>query len=222
MQVIQMGSIAILLKWLLLGAALFIGLAILKLWLRRTQEKILHKQVIDLFFNSLFFGFICWKGSLFIIDPVLVIKSPLSLLYFTGGTTGLVLAVVGSIIFYFFKANKSNITDRLTLQSGFLYSFTVIGVYHLLATLLLEEQKLNHIILGLYTFAIVIFAFWKHQMVTQQRIFSSLILFSFLSLSLSFLQLSVERKIWFFSAQQWFFVALIIVSLIFWDKKSKS
>ncbi|MFE4525812.1 hypothetical protein ACFRCQ_27625 [Cytobacillus firmus] len=83
MEVIQIGSIAILLKWVLLGLAILLGLLYMKFRLMYLQKhEIQNKEVFDLIFNSLFLGFLIWKGSMLILEPSLIIKSPFSLLYY--------------------------------------------------------------------------------------------------------------------------------------------
>ncbi|MBO0960202.1 redoxin domain-containing protein [Neobacillus sp. MM2021_6] len=187
MQVIQIGPFAILLKWLLLGLSILLGLIIIKLWLRKTQEDGIHKKVFDLLTNGLFIGFFIWKGSLLILDLRLVVKSPVSLLYFTGGRTGLFLAIIGSFIFIFKRARKLTIPHLFILQSGFLFSFAVISCYHILAFLFLnDDHKTRHIILGLFAVIIFFLSLFKQFMVSQKIIFSTIILFSFLTIFLSF------------------------------------
>lgn len=113
MQVIQIGSLAISLKWLLLGVGILIGLFVIKFWVSKTHEGELHKRVFDLLVNTLILGFFIWKGSLIILEPSIVMKSPLSLLYFTGGSKGLILAMIGSLIYFVFKGRKINIPNSL-------------------------------------------------------------------------------------------------------------
>ncbi|MFC4798947.1 redoxin domain-containing protein [Neobacillus sp. GCM10023253] len=113
MQVIQIGTLAISVKWLLLGVGLLIGLFVIKFWVSKTHEAELHKRVFDLLVNTLILGFFIWKGSLIILEPSIVMKSPLSLLYFTGGSKGLILAMIGSLIYFVFKGRKINIPNPL-------------------------------------------------------------------------------------------------------------
>ncbi|AZU62067.1 hypothetical protein [Neobacillus mesonae] len=220
MQVIQIGSFAILLKWLLLGSAVIVGLSIMWLWLRRTQKRELHKKIMDLLYNSLFSGFVIWKVSLIFLEPSLVIKSPFSLLYFTGGRTGLVLAIIGSILFFLIQGKKTNTPNLLNLQSGFIFSFSVVSVYHIFALIFLNENNINHYALGLLIALIVMIFYFKTHLLTQQRIFSIVILFSFLSLFLSFFGGNSSANSYLFSAEEWFYIGSIIVSVNMWDKKS--
>jgi peroxiredoxin len=160
--VIQIGSLAISLKWLLLGLAVVFALITIKLWLRQTQQKEIHKSIFDLIFNALFLGFVIWKASLILLEPSLVIKSPMSLLYFTGGTAGLVIAIIVSIIFFLYKARKFNISQFLTFQSGMIFSFSVLGGYFLLSYFLYSDSKLGQFGLGLFSLLLLGFFLYKN------------------------------------------------------------
>jgi len=222
MQVIQIGSFAILLKWLLLGIAIILGLIYIRLWLYFSQKGVIDKRLIDLLSNSLFLGFFIWKFSLILFDPSLIMKSPLSLLYFTGGSKGLILAITVTILFFFFKAKKLMIPNVFILQSGFLLSFAVLSGYHILTYIFLNEQQLSHLFLGLYTVLIIVIYLLKQKVLSQNAIFTYLIIFSFFNLLLSFINGNTDNKIFLFSLEQWFFIGLIIVSIFYWDKKSFS
>lgn len=127
-------------KWLVLGIAVVIGFVFLKLWLLQSQKKEPGKQLFDLVFNSIFCGFLIWKGSQLLLEPKLMIESPLSLLYFTGGTKGLILGTLGALIYLIFKARKLEITNLMVLQSTLVFVFAVMSGSFLL-NLFLNEDK---------------------------------------------------------------------------------
>lgn len=127
-------------KWLVLGIAVVIGFVFLKLWLLQSQKKEPGKQLFDLVFNSIFCGFLIWKGSQLLLEPKLMIESPLSLLYFTGGTKGLILGTLGALIYLIFKARKLEITNLMVLQSTLVFAFAVMSGSFLL-NLFLNEDK---------------------------------------------------------------------------------
>lgn len=155
MQIIQIGSLAVSLKWLILGIAILLGLVTIKLWLKGTQENEIHKKVFDLIANGIFLGFIVWKGSLLILEPSLVIKSPMSLLYFTGGTPGLVIAALSAIIFVVYKSLRMKLSNLLILHLSGLFIFTAMGSYLLLAFSLISNRPTFYIVLGFLSLFIV-------------------------------------------------------------------
>lgn len=162
MQIIQIGSLAVSLKWLLLGIALVFGLVTIKLWLKSTQENELHKKVFDTIANGIFLGFIVWKGSLLILEPSLVIKSPMSLLYFTGGTPGLVISALSAIIFVVYKSRRMKLSNSLILHCSIMFIFAAMGSYYLLAFFLIPDPPTFHIVLGLLSLLIVGFILFKN------------------------------------------------------------
>ncbi|WP_077247839.1 peroxiredoxin family protein [Bacillus sp. FJAT-27225] len=186
MQVIQIGSLSILLKWALLGIAILIGLLFLKLWMRKAETE-LTKRVFDSLSNSLIVGFVLWKLSLLLFEPSLVKESLLSLLYFTGGSKGLMLAIPVSILFFFIQGRKQNVPALVMVQSAFMFSFAVISSYYLLAFFILEPRNMAHLLLGLYALAILGISFIKPKSLFAKKgiITSVLILFVLISMSVN-------------------------------------
>ncbi|WP_045523296.1 peroxiredoxin family protein [Neobacillus niacini] len=127
-------------KWIVLGIAVLIGFIFLKLWLLSSQKKESGKQLFDLALNSVFWGFLIWKCSLLLLEPKLIIESPMSLLYFTGGTKGLILGTLGALLYFFFKARKFKITNFMILQSAVVFAFAVMSGYFLV-NLFLNNDK---------------------------------------------------------------------------------
>nr|WP_263327189.1 redoxin domain-containing protein [Neobacillus sp. Marseille-Q6967] len=143
-------------KWIVLGISILIGFIILKLWLLRSQRNELVKKLFDIVSNSVFLGFLIWKGSLLLLEPKLIVKSPLSLLYFTGGDKGLILGILGSYIYFFCKTMKLNISFFITLQTKLIFSFSVLSVYHFLLLFLINENILFHLFVGLLSLLLYI------------------------------------------------------------------
>ncbi|MEH7177945.1 peroxiredoxin family protein [Neobacillus vireti] len=127
-------------KWIVLGIAIVIGFIFLKLWLLHSHKNEAGKQLFDLALNSVFLGFLFWKGSQLLLEPKLIIESPLSLLYFTGGTKGLILGALGALIYFLFKARKLKITNLMILQSTLVFVFAVMSGSFLL-NLFLNDDK---------------------------------------------------------------------------------
>lgn len=147
MKVLQIGSFAILIKWVFLGAAFLIALIFIKIWLLKSINKDLGKKVFDVISNSLFILLFSWKGSLLLLDPKLIINSPFSLLYFTGGEKGLAIAIFITILYFIYHARKL-ISRFMIIKSLIIFSLIVTSGYHFLFLFFLEENELFHLILG--------------------------------------------------------------------------
>jgi hypothetical protein len=222
MQIIQIGSIAILLKWLLLGLGVLCGLGFMKLWLRRFPKEE-NDKIFNLLTNTLFIGFLIWKGSLVLFEPTLVMKSFFSLLYFTGGSNGLVLATTFSIIFFIFKARRSGINNLIILQTVFMFGLVVTCIYQFLSLIFNGDNNVNHSLLGFVAIMILLVSLFNRNALTAKRIFSHVIFFSFIYLILSFVCVGMAQQNFFlFSANQWFYIGLIVFSVFYWDKEFPS
>lgn len=120
--------------------AIVIGFIILKLWLRHSQEEESRKQLFELTLNSVFWAFVIWKGSLLLWEPKLVIESPMSLLYFTGGMKGLILGIFGALIYFILEARKLKIANFAILQTTAVFAFAVMSGYFLVNLILNHDQ----------------------------------------------------------------------------------
>lgn len=65
------------------------------------------KKILDTFLNCLFIWFLTWKLSYILIEPNLVLKNPLSILYYTGGAIGIIIATFVSFIYLVVKIDKN-------------------------------------------------------------------------------------------------------------------
>lgn len=81
-------------------AAIFIGAIVY--WLKK------KKSIGDWYWNSFFIYIAISKLSYGLFNFKMFIDNPLSLLYFTGGTNGQILAVAGIALYLFFIARKKD------------------------------------------------------------------------------------------------------------------
>ncbi|WP_342431342.1 redoxin domain-containing protein [Neobacillus sp. FSL H8-0543] len=122
-------------KWIILAVALLVSYILLKI-----QKN--TSVLLDVISNSLLMGFITLKLSLILLQPNLVINSPLSLLYFTGGKIGFWLAVIIASAVYFWGTRKLEILFQTKVQTYGLYVLYSFSVYHLL--FLIMNQEWHH------------------------------------------------------------------------------
>ncbi|MBM7660139.1 hypothetical protein JOC85_000906 [Bacillus mesophilus] len=220
MEIIQIASIAILLKWFLLGIAIILGLVVVHFYMKVTFENELRKKVFELISNSVFLGFIVWKGSLLLLEPTVVIKSPLSLLYFTGGSNGLLIAIIFSITNFLVKAKTFNHSSLQVWKSGILFIFVVLSGYHILAIFFLENNLLYHLLNAVGTIILLLFGYYRKYLFSLKGIFTIIIIFSFYRMILSFALLEHGgNQFLMFTFEQWFFVGAILISIFYWDRK---
>ena len=76
-------------------------------WTTR-KEKSFQQYFLNTMFNSVFIWFFTYKFSTIVFQPSLL-KDPLSLLYFTGGTKGSLLGGILAFIYLFWMMKKRGI-----------------------------------------------------------------------------------------------------------------
>ncbi|MCC3355836.1 peroxiredoxin family protein [Bacillus sp. REN16] len=160
MHFIQIGSLVIMTKWVILGIGVLAGILIVRVWSAKTQTKELTKAVLNILTNAIFIGFLAWKGSLLLFEPSIVLKSPMSLLYFTGGTKGSMIAVIITNLYFLYHFKKKAIEAHLLIRSILIFSFTTLLVYDLLAIFLLQEQIVLHFIKSMSAFFLLLLTFY--------------------------------------------------------------
>lgn len=92
-------------------AALLIIYFLEKKWYNRSTASALA-------YETVIFFVLVWKGSLLLINPTLVLTAPLSLLYFTGGSNGFVIALFLSIGYVGWKIVKHHEKRRILFLFG--------------------------------------------------------------------------------------------------------
>ena len=148
-------------KWIILGVGIIAGLIVARVRLVKTTTTDNTKSIINLLTNGIFIGFLAWKGSLFLLEPGLVIKSPMSLLYFTGGTKGLAIAVVIIIVYFLYHIKKRSVTTVHLIRSMLIVVFTTSMIYDLLALFLLSDDSVFHFIKSMGAFFLLLLTLYN-------------------------------------------------------------
>ncbi len=148
-------------KWIILGVGLIAGLIVARVWLAKTTSNDNTKSILNLLTNGIFIGFLAWKGSLFLLEPGLVIKSPMSLLYFTGGTKGLAIAVVIIVVYFLYHIKKRTVTTVHLIRSMLIVVFTTSILYDLLALFLLHDARVFHFIKSMGAFFLLLLTLYN-------------------------------------------------------------
>ncbi|WP_078549096.1 hypothetical protein [Litchfieldia alkalitelluris] len=212
MTVIQIGSFAMLTKWFNLGISIFLSLILIWFWLT-FYKKDLRKVIFDIISGNVILGLFIWKASLTIFEPKLIIDSPLSLLYFTGGSKGLVIAILFVYIITFFQLRKKVISISEILFIAITCSFATVGLYNVMSGLLLIVNNLYHLLLGFTALFILGWLLLRWRTISIKNIFTTLIIFSFYQMIIA---LMTGRG--FLIIENGFSIGVIIVSLFLWDR----
>ncbi len=217
LEVIQIGALAILQKWFLLGVAFILSLVGMKLFLfyLKIAES---KNIFDSMMNSVFYGFIIWKLSLIIFEPSLVIRSPLSILYFSGGNKGVIVAIIFSFLYFMLVTRKTQLSFFNRYYFFLSFSLSTIFLYHGLSMVFHTAIGLYHFLIFSFTFLFLVWVLLRRNAFLGKDLITLQIMYSFLHVVTGFLLQPMQDKIFIFSLNQWFFLGIIILSLIYWDK----
>lgn len=158
MDIIQIGSLSILLKWFLLGVSVISSVVILKILLHSLPKEKPKKEVFDLLTNSIILGFFIWKGSLLLFEPSIILHNPLSVLYFTGGNSGLILAIIFTLSYFIYQARK--LKFLFTLKYGLLFILATLFIFYMLSAFFLGDHSIPYLLVSLSSlFAFCLIAF---------------------------------------------------------------
>ncbi|MEK4357771.1 hypothetical protein NYE48_11985 [Paenibacillus sp. FSL M7-1455] len=105
MQVVMIGPFMLKFSLLMLAASAVLGYLAPFLLARRVDPAV-RKPVMDDLTTALLIGILVWKFSFIVFDIQSVIRSPLSLLYYTGGTEGMALAAAVAFLIPAYKCLK--------------------------------------------------------------------------------------------------------------------
>lgn len=104
MSTVVLGPLTVRIDILVFFISAVAGFLALRLRLRTREES---AWILDTYVNALLIGFIVWKFSIIIFDPIRTIQHPLSLLYFTGGDKGVWLGTALALLYVGFRLNKN-------------------------------------------------------------------------------------------------------------------
>lgn len=131
MQVITIGPF--MMKWqiVMLIIAAAAGYMAVSLFLRKTESE-WRRNVLDQLLSMLIIGFLTWKFSPLIFDFKAVIRSPMSLLYYSGGTGGIALGILFALVFLVYKTIKQRRALGYYAHPVLIFTIAAEGMYAIL------------------------------------------------------------------------------------------
>ncbi|MFF0829872.1 hypothetical protein ACFYU8_23630 [Brevibacillus sp. NPDC003359] len=139
----QMGPF--LLKMSMLAVIVSLSLGFVAISAQLTHNRKMKSAVIELLSNALVLAFLVWKFSYVLFHFPKVVENPSSILYFSGGENGAMLAVVAVVVYLTTTVRKKAIPVHfvaLGMATGFL---AATGVYHLLTVILEQNSMWYHV-----------------------------------------------------------------------------
>ncbi len=149
---LTIGSFPVKMVWLaILGSAL-IAYGILYVKVREEPDK---KQLLDVLSNGVGIFLLVWKFSYAFLHPLLILKHPLSILYFNGGETGIVLGIIFSNLYVLWAAGKRELDRSRVFFIGILGLTLFFAAYygaHFASTTLFADGLISLFFLILSTY----------------------------------------------------------------------
>ncbi|OAB42470.1 hypothetical protein [Paenibacillus glacialis] len=209
LNVIQIGPLVLNLELLIFILSAFIGYLALKYRLKKAAVAV-DGNVSDKFVNALILGFVIWKGSLIIFDPMSVIQYPMSLLYFSGGEKGLWLAITISILYIWIRTRKDGTSIMMNLDlllAGWIASSVM---YHLLLLTLNRENVLYHSLNIVLNIVLSLYCYTRKKPVFLSRF---MIWYSVIMIGVSFAEKDRTFFVFGFTKVQMIYFILFIIFL---------
>ncbi|WP_136605062.1 hypothetical protein [Paenibacillus dokdonensis] len=157
MQVIMLGPL--MLKYSLLITIISVAAGYLvTLFRTRYLGTDIRKPILDDLMTALLIGILVWKFSTLVFDFKSVIRSPLSLLYYTGGTQGIILAVIIGILILTYKCIRHRKPWVLHANAALTWLIASYGVMSLLQVFL-SDGGISSIATAIVTAAVILYQF---------------------------------------------------------------
>lgn len=126
---IVLGPLIMKYEWIAIAFSVLVAYVAMKYWLKNQKEG--SKPILEDISNALFWGFLIWKFSVILFNPVSVLNNPYYLLYFSGGERGIWLAAIVVLCFLYLQAKRRTISFWLYAAAMAVGLFTYQFVYSL-------------------------------------------------------------------------------------------
>lgn len=197
-------------KWILYAIAFIAGNIIVRIAIRLKQ---VDRSVIDSLWNAMFLFLVTWKFSYVLFQPIDALQHPMSVLYFTGGEKGIVLALCAVIIYFFWVRKKKSIPFRVLMETGLMAMITAIAVYQTLVWAIYSSDMYVILVESVFLFAIVIYGLIKDSVDVNPLWTKMVLWFSLVALFFSFFKPQMPI-LFHFSFVQLVYIATSIVVIV--------
>ena len=218
--IIQFGRFIINVQWLVLAISGTLVYIVLPLRLKAVEplNKVVQETLVD---SLIIIGFV-WKFSLIIFEPVKFVNNPLTLMYFSGGIRGFLLALVITATYLIYSSGKQGLS--VWTYVDFITACFLAGtmIYNLIAAVLANQFLLFYGSRSLLAALLLLWQIKRFSPIGKPENLNKLLLWFSLGEILIFHfkvpKLTFNNLIWGFSQQQLLFYALatfaIVVNLI--------
>lgn len=203
---LSIGPLMVQIRWIALILSVLVGYVLIRVVYKQDKHKSL---VIDKMWNALIIGIVVWKGSLFLLKPLATINNPMMLVYFSGGTFGVMLSLAVVALYFYMIARKHKLSLTRLLNGGGVALLGGVFMYELVAFIVQDlRDVLPFAVITLATLGPILY--WFQQKRPDKAIWLQFIFYFSLG------QIVTGYLLYgsFFSGMQWLYFALAIASVI--------
>lgn len=213
MQVIMLGPLMLKYSLLMMIVAVAAGY-----WTALTRirhlETVTRKNVMDDLLTTLLIGILVWKFSTIIFDFKSVIRSPLSLLYYSGGMPGVIFAVVTGFIILAYKCFRYRKAWVLYANTALTWLMSGYAVLSLLR-FILKDGGIPAVSCALASACVVVYQFRHKEQLYSTYHLNVTVLWTGLALFASSLLDKAHDPVWLgIGSMQLFLIFVSILSLV--------
>lgn len=136
-QVVNMGPFMIQYRWIVDVIGIVAGYILLKILIKKVGKPE-HKRIIDMLFNVILIPIAVWKFGPAVFHPMIVIKQPFSILYFSGNNLYFLVGCILSALYVWWRSRKDHIGLFVILD----YFVLATVVFELISNLLMWKYGL--------------------------------------------------------------------------------
>ncbi len=164
--------------------------------------------------NALILGFVIWKCSLIIFDPMSVIQNPMSLIYFSGGEKGLLLGIFSSILYLWIRTRKDGTSIIINLDIAGAGWIASNSMYHLLLLTINKENVFYHSLYIVLNIAFALYFYTRKEAVRKSDLLSRFVIwYSVVMFGVSFAEKGRTFFVFGFTIEQMIYLIVFIIFL---------
>ncbi len=155
--VIQLGPFQVKTSVLIYLLSGLVGYLVIRLRGKDNKDQI--QAITEIVSGMALLAFVLWKFSYVLFHPLKAVENPLSILYFSGGSRGMVLAGVGAALYVWIQLRKLQIPPNKVIYLTSIGLLAAWGTFHAQHLGLYEENDLYHLLQSVLA---GVFYLWIH------------------------------------------------------------
>ncbi|WP_134703095.1 hypothetical protein [Ammoniphilus sp. YIM 78166] len=207
---IMWGPLLVKWKWVVLLVSAGVGYGFIKLRLRGF-EQVERATLLDTLSHSVWMSIAIWKFSFILFQPMSVIAYPVTIVYFTGGYKGWILAVISVFFYLLYQSNKQKISMNLYISLLGLGYGGASTVYHGVSWVINDSNPFFY--LG-EMFLSLLFTWWFFRKESVSQAFDGMIWFGISQIFIHYFKDVHVGMWWGLSRDQLIFLVICLICFI--------